>query len=198
MGMDLPSPLTLARFEERLAAHSPGDGLAFPGRRAAVAAVLRFERGAPDLLLMRRAERAGDRWSGQVSLPGGRESPEDPDLLATAIRETREEVGLDLVACGRPLGRLEPVRAVAQGKVLPLTISPFVFVATRPAPLVLGDEAAAAFWLPLERVAAGELCGRYEYRLGPTRLQLPCWEFEGHTVWGLTHRMIEALLALVR
>ncbi|HET9512400.1 MAG TPA: NUDIX domain-containing protein, partial [Gemmatimonadales bacterium] len=51
----------------------------------------------PDaLLLIRRADRDGDPWSGQLGLPGGRKSPADADLLSTAIRETFEEVGIDL------------------------------------------------------------------------------------------------------
>ena len=48
---------------------------------------------APDsLLLIRRAERAGDPWSGQIGLPGGRRDPGDPDLLATALREAADTV----------------------------------------------------------------------------------------------------------
>ena len=44
--------------------------------------------------ILQRVEREGDRWSGQVSFPGGREEDEDVDLLATAVREVREEVGI--------------------------------------------------------------------------------------------------------
>ena len=78
--------LTLQRFTSRLTV-SPPPGRLLGQRRAAVAAVLRFDRDAAELLLMRRAERDGDRWSGQVSMPGGREEAADADLVATAVRE---------------------------------------------------------------------------------------------------------------
>jgi 8-oxo-dGTP pyrophosphatase MutT (NUDIX family) len=53
----------------------------------------------PDsLLLIRRAERSGDPWSGQVGLPGGRRDPDDATLLSTAVREAVEEVGVHLPA----------------------------------------------------------------------------------------------------
>ena len=67
--------------------------------RAAVAVVL-----APDpdsVLLIRRADREGDRWSGHLAFPGGRWSPGDAGLVDTARRETLEEVGLDLTRDGR-------------------------------------------------------------------------------------------------
>ena len=54
------------------------------------------QKGDPEILFIKRAGRAGDRWSGHVALPGGRRDPPDLDDRAAAIRETREEVGLDL------------------------------------------------------------------------------------------------------
>ena len=63
--------------------------------RAAVAVVLHDE-ASPRVLLMKRAERHGDPWSGHISLPGGRYQASDGDLRVTAIRETREELGIDL------------------------------------------------------------------------------------------------------
>jgi len=192
--------LRLEHVTRRLAAyrasvHTP---LVSP-KRAAVAVVLRYSRAdAPEVLLMRRVERKGDRWSGHVSFPGGREEEHDPDLQATAMRETREEVGLDLASGARLVGRLDDLRAVAKGKLLPLSISPFVFHLERDAPLVLNEEAADAFWLPLDRAAAGDLDDRIDYGLGPARLELPCWRYEGHVVWGLTFRMLERFLALLR
>jgi 8-oxo-dGTP pyrophosphatase MutT (NUDIX family) len=146
---------------------------------------------------MKRSEREGDRWSGHVSFPGGRYDDGDADLLATAIRETREELSLDLEGTARPLGRLDDVAAIAKGKVLPMAISPFVFVQTEATPpLVLNDEAESAFWLPLDRVVSGELSGTLDYTMGPVPLKLSCWRYEGFVIWGLTHKMISRLLAV--
>ena len=68
-------------------------------RRAAVALIFRAGAdGAPELLFIKRAEYPADPWSGQIAFPGGREEPTDGELIQTAVRETREETGLDLAA----------------------------------------------------------------------------------------------------
>ena len=65
-------------------------------RHAAVALLLRgVHLDELEVLLMKRAEREGDRWSGQIGLPGGHEEEADQDLVETARRESREEVGVD-------------------------------------------------------------------------------------------------------
>ena len=76
--------------------------------QAAVSVVIR---GRPqlELLLIKRARSERDPWSGHMALPGGRRDPDDTSLLDTAVRETREETGLDLAAGGVHLGRLEEV-----------------------------------------------------------------------------------------
>lgn len=165
-------------------------------RRAAVAAVLRVRDGGPEVLLIERSEREGDRWSGHVAMPGGREDEGDADLRATAMRETREEVGLELGGA-RLLGRLPSVRAIARGKILPMTISPFVFgLADGADPmLTLSDEATAAFWLPLGPAASGALDDRYEVKVGPLPMKFACWRWEGRVVWGLTYQMLRSLIA---
>jgi 8-oxo-dGTP pyrophosphatase MutT (NUDIX family) len=189
--------LTLERIERRLAAHRPA-GLDAPGvARSAVAAVLRFQRGAPEVLLMKRAERPGDSWSGHISFPGGREAPGDPDLHATAVRETREEVGLQLDRSARLIGQLDTIQAVARGRVRPLTITPFVFVQTQTMRFELGHEAVDAFWFPLERAIAGELSDSVEYHVGEDALRLPCWRYQDHVIWGLTYRMMDHLLDVI-
>jgi 8-oxo-dGTP pyrophosphatase MutT (NUDIX family) len=185
---------TRDRFEERIASHRATDPLLTGGRRAAVAALVRWDRNHPEVLLMQRAEREGDRWSGQVSLPGGRADERDADLCATAVRETREEVGVELDRSARLLGRLDGVMAVARGAILPMSIAPFVFTMLEEQPIVLGPEATAAFWLPLDAAASGELDGTYEYRLGPVPMSFACWRWEGRVVWGLTHKILRALL----
>lgn len=165
----------------------PADG----ARRAAVAVVLHDGGDAPRVLLMKRAERAGDPWSGHISLPGGGHQPGDPDLLATAIRETDEELGLALDP-GQLVGSLPPLAPRMSGPT-GLEVTPFVFRVEVAPVAVCGPEAVCAFWLPLDRAAAGAFDARYTYP--GSAMVFPAWQFEGHTVWGLTRRILDDLLA---
>src|SRR5512138_157863 len=90
-----PLSSRLDRLRERLAARAvlPEDD--DPALRWAAVAVVLVP--SPDaVLLIRRAERPGDPWSGHMALPGGRRESGDADLVATAIREAAEELGLAL------------------------------------------------------------------------------------------------------
>lgn len=156
---------------------------------AAVAAVLDRNR---DLLLIKRADHPSDPWSGHLSFPGGRVEPDDDGPLAAAIRETREEVGLALP--GEALiGRLDDLAAV--GGRPGLVIRPYVFVLddARPATRLSG-EVAAILWRPLDALLANEGRGRMTWRRGEAELELPCVDFDGHRLWGLTLRMVDELL----
>jgi 8-oxo-dGTP pyrophosphatase MutT (NUDIX family) len=181
-------------YVERLLGHRVSEPTDPPARRAAVAAVLRPAGAAAELLLMTRVEHERDPWSGQISLPGGSQDPVDADLRATAMRETYEELGLDLRRFGRPLGQLASIGAIARGGPLPMDITPYVFLLEGAHELRIGSEAADAFWLPLDRTLRGEFDGRYAYRQGSAERLLPCWNFEHRVIWGLTHRMIGELL----
>ena len=73
----------------------------------------------PEVLFIKRAARAGDRWTSHVALPGGKREPSDDSDWATGARETVEEVGLDLSAgyC-LPVGNLpERIVTTSWGKV---------------------------------------------------------------------------------
>lgn len=48
------------------------------------------------MLFIKRASRASDRWSAHIAFPGGRSEPDDENEKYTAMRETWEEVGLDV------------------------------------------------------------------------------------------------------
>lgn len=157
--------------------------------RAAVALVLREGSQGVEFLAIHRAHRPGDPWSGHMALPGGRQQPADPDLPATAVRETREEVGLDLARDGEPLGALDELRAIGNRQLLDLVIRPFVYataatVAVRPSP----REVQGAFWIPLASLRRPEARGTFR-PYGPDR-DYPAFLYRGHTIWGLTHRIL--------
>ena len=182
-------------FTEALAPHRPPPARGEPPkRRAAVAALLRDAANGPEVLLMRRTAHPADPWSGHVSLPGGGHEAYDDDLLATAVRETHEEVGVGLEGSATLLCRLEPVVAVGRTRVLPMDTTPFVFLATERVAPQRSDEAAETFWLPLRPAVAGALDGVHIWHQRGTPHESPCWTYEGRTIWGLTYRMVRRLL----
>lgn len=164
--------------------------------RAAVAVILRDAPAGIEILFIRRAEHPQDPWSGQMAFPGGRREPGDADLRSTAIRETAEEIGIDLTACAKPLGALDELRAMARMRPLSLVIAPFLFRLTSPADVRLSDEVRSIHWLSLEELLGEKPRSTLEYVHGSTVLQFPCLRLEGLVIWGLTYRMFESLACL--
>jgi len=181
------------RLAQRLVEAAPAPGGAGQ-RRAAVAAVLHDEPAGPRVLLMKRVERPGDPWSGHISLPGGGYHASDASLLETAIRETREELGIEL-ARARVLGSLAPLHPRSAGPY-GIEVTPFVFAVDAAPEAVCGPEAVSAFWLPLPLAASGTLDETYTYP--STQAQFPSWRYDGHVIWGLTWRILGELLAAGR
>jgi len=173
---------------------APGPGSSPAPRRAAVAAVLHDEPEGPRVLLMKRVERVGDPWSGHISLPGGGYQASDASLLETAIRETREELGVDL-SPAQLIGSLAPLHPRAAGP-FGIEVTPFVFATRTAVEPVCGPEALAAFWLPLTLAASGTLDATYTYP--STQAAFPSWQYAGHVIWGLTWRILGELLATGR
>lgn len=162
--------------------------------QAAVALVLRPVEEALELLLIKRARSERDPWSGHMALPGGRRDPDDEDLLRTAIRETREETGVDLDRSGRSLGRLDVVAPVSP-RLPKLTISPFVFGALPDVrAMVASDEIEEVYWVPLATLREPETRGTVEIPLPGGARRFPCFHVAGEVVWGLTHRILTQFL----
>jgi 8-oxo-dGTP pyrophosphatase MutT (NUDIX family) len=191
-----PPPFDLPSLAARLARLPRPIASDEPVARASVAAVLRDPGGGRDaeLLLIRRAEREGDPWSGHMAFPGGRRDASDASLLATAVRETREEVGLDLETHGTLLAELPELHAIARGKRAGMLITPFVFALDRDVTLTYdADEVAEALWAPFGPLARRENAGTIPWEVEGNTLHLPCLKVDGRIVWGLTYRMMEML-----
>lgn len=191
----MPIDVDLVRAAFRDRAHRPAT-LRGDERFAAVAAVLRDRGGEAEVLLIRRAQKATDPWSGHMAFPGGRQDPLDRDLLQTAVRETKEEVGLELVPERQLLGRLDDLPAIIRGNRVGLVIAPFVFaIESDPVLVPRAEEVDEVVWAELSALARGTLDAKYGYEFEGRTVELPSYDVGGRIVWGMTHRMLGALLA---
>jgi 8-oxo-dGTP pyrophosphatase MutT (NUDIX family) len=163
--------------------------------QAAVAMVV-----APDpisILFIRRATRAGDPWSGQMALPGGRASLDDAGLKETAVRETEEEVAITLGA-GQYLGQLDDV-APRTPDLPPLLVRPFLFVLPRRAsPRPCSPEVEEAFWLPVADLVRPGVYRAVSFTFKGTGRVFPGYQVGPNIVWGMTERIITPLFRSLR
>lgn len=167
-----------------------GDG---PSAQASVSLVLRV---APSLevLLIKRAETAGDPWSGHMALPGGRRDAGDPTLLATAIRETAEETAVVLTESDHYLGALDHA-APWTSRIPRMTIHPFVFGVSGATQAVPDDrEVESVHWASVDALRDPTNRATVEWD-GPSGLKTyPGYRVDGHVVWGLTYRILTGFL----
>jgi 8-oxo-dGTP pyrophosphatase MutT (NUDIX family) len=138
--------------------------------------------------LIRRQDREGDPWSGQVAFPGGYKSTNDAALLETAIREASEEVGIELRE-HEILGVLPP----AYSRTRRVLVAPFVFQLKKDVAVRLNEEVAESFWVPLnELLRIRTTTSQVPVQQG--RLTVDSYVFDDHVIWGLTFRIVNILL----
>ncbi len=165
-----------------------------PETDAAVAIV--HARGPADsVLLIRRAERDADPWSGHWSFPGGRREPVDPDLLDTARRELEEECGIllarDQLEVALPLSSAR--RRVGRF----LLVAPFVFrVDAEHLPRLNPREAVEAVWVPLTMLRDPHRHTISTVPGVPPEIRFPAIDLNGVPLWGFTYRLITDWLDL--
>jgi 8-oxo-dGTP pyrophosphatase MutT (NUDIX family) len=205
-------PLLAADLRARPGQTAPDDG---DPARAAVAIVLRTRPPATghrpqetppshespitslEILLIQRAVRAGDPWSGQIALPGGRWSAEDATLQDTAVRETLEETGIDLGAHGIVLGTLDELRP--RTPVLPpIIVTPFVAVAPSDLSVNISGELADAFWAPWGTFADPAHIDRSTVQVHGAAWKVTSYLVGERVVWGMTERMLRQLAERMR
>jgi len=181
-----------------LSAYEPHCGRAGDGNRlAAVALIFAGSTQDPSLLFIERAERQGDRWSGQMAFPGGRWEKVDAGMRETAERETREEVGIEL-ASSELLGRLDDQGGHRAGAPAGLRVSPFVFFLEATEEPVPNEEVQSAMWVPLSVLLDPARSIEYRHRgLGGPFEGILVGEPERHVVWGLTRRILRSLVELL-
>lgn len=189
---------SIETISRRVSEHEPE--LVTPTRRtrqAAVAVVLHQPRDQTEVLFIKRATVPGDPWSGHMAFPGGHKDDGDIDLVDAAVRETEEEIGLDLND-SRFIGPLSHQRAAPRGRTIDMLVAPYVFVVDSIPNLTLNHEVDEVVWGSFNDMFKGRT-HEIEFR-AVADAQIP---FNGyrveqrHFVWGLTYRTLQTLFSAV-
>jgi 8-oxo-dGTP pyrophosphatase MutT (NUDIX family) len=159
---------------------------------ASVAIIIATRHQGGSVLLIKRTERGGDPWSGQIGFPGGHKSPTDPDFLHTALRETEEEVGIKL-SREDLLGSL-PIVTTRSRRV---QVASFVFQLESTVTIRMNREVAESFWVPLTKLSQLEV-KRRTVQVEEGELQVNCYDYDARMIWGLTFRLLNLLLGRTR
>jgi 8-oxo-dGTP pyrophosphatase MutT (NUDIX family) len=183
---------------EKLSSHTPTRVGTPEHPQAAVAVILREGTLGSEVLLIERAIREGDPWSGHMAFPGGRREPDDDSTRMVAHRETFEEVGLELDGA-EYLGRLDDPMGNPRVRSK-LVISAHAFHIEAPPRFVLDPaEVQNVLWFPLAGLHDESRWVEHEIP------ELPEMRFPGvvvgdsnrHVVWGLTYRFLDRLLEIL-
>jgi len=159
------------------------------GTEAAVLVPLHGWPEEPGLIF---TERRADmrRHAGEISFPGGRRDDGDADLIATALREAEEEIGLDRTAV-EICGALPPAATFVTG----YRIHPFVGAVASPNQLALEPnpgEVETVLAFTVQALREGYEMRRLVRRGTP--IHTPTYEVDGHMIWGATARILGDLL----
>jgi len=190
---------SLDEIDSRLRVAPPALGRGFAHTRAAVALVLRERDGDVEALFIRRARHEADPWSGHLAFPGGRIDETDDGARGAAMRETLEEVGIDLADAtrARRLGRLDDVIGYAES----IRVSAFVYGVSGDPPLRPNYEVESAFWSPLDHCTDRERQSIRQFRYQDRSRPLPTVRLlddpDAPVLWGITYKFMDGFMSRI-
>lgn len=163
------------------------------------AAVMMILGESPDglsMLFIKRPESDVDAFSGHMAFPGGKMKVGDESKLATAIRETHEEIGVDLYACGRVIGELDDINPNSP-RANNYIVTPYLSV-LREEVLIVPNlyEVEAALWIPVKHLTDGK---NFAVRLRERNGELVedyVYSFGKYIIWGMTGRILHGFFSI--
>ncbi|MHB8602084.1 MAG: NUDIX hydrolase [Nitrosotalea sp.] len=151
-----------------------------------LAAVMVIVFGSEPMILMTERPATMNHHAGEISFPGGTWEKKDGDLLGTAIRETREELGLE-ISKTMVIGQLMPVTTLNSG----FKIIPFVTIFDTLPNIVPNSEIASVLRMPLDPLL--KTIEDDKDPLHKSILEMYTFKFENHLIWGASARMLKQI-----
>lgn len=148
------------------------------------------------IYFIRRAEFPNDKFSGHIAFPGGKRKKTDINPLATAARETFEEIGVDINTKGEIIGKLDIVNPFTP-EVSHFLVCPFVALMHENTEFTMNYEVDEIFWVPISHLYNGlNQDIRYRNRNG-VELKDYIFRYKNYIIWGLTGRILNQFFCLL-
>lgn len=184
------SQLKMAHITRRFYVDAPKQA-----RQAAVLAALFLKNNEWTVVLIERNPNDNDRHGGQISFPGGKYEPADSNMLATALRETEEEVGISRNEV-KVLGGLTELYIPVSN----FQVHPFVgFLEKHPTYVLQEEEVNSVLEVPLSIFQDPSLRQLTDIRISAslTLKGVPYFDIDGKTLWGATAMIISELVDII-
>lgn len=156
-----------------------------------LASVLLVIYGKEPKIIMTKKSKILTIHAGEISFPGGKWEKNDTDLLTTALRETKEEINLEIKS-DQIIGQLKDVRTLNSG----FTITPFVAVTDELSNLKDNVEVESILHIPLE-----SFLKTLEDDPDPNHhsiQEMHIFKFNEHTVWGASARILKQIVDIFK
>ena len=187
---------TIDRLERLLRSRTPmkitheGDFV-----HAAVMMILSEGLEGLSMLFIKRPESDIDAFSGHMAFPGGKMKEGDEGKLATAMRETMEEIGVDLYRCGRVIGELDDINP-NNPRANNYIVTPYISMLKEEVSIVPNlCEVEAAVWIPVKHLKdERNFAVRWRERNG-ILVEDYVYSFDKYIIWGMTGRILHMFLS---
>jgi len=162
---------------------------------AAVMMILKQSDPGYSLLFIKRPDNDRDPFSGHMAFPGGRMEMHDKSKLDTAVRETFEEVGIDITRSARVLGSLDDVNP-NNPRARNFVVTPYLSILEEEVDITPDiNEVEKTIWVPMNHLVDDSNAQvRIRQRDG-REVEDYAYNYEQYLIWGMTGRVLHQFLS---